>query len=126
MNIDDITSHDWTTDGERVAVHRSDVLVRIVYSLLFAAIVGLLDTLMAVIVVFQLLFSLVTESLPSARLQRFANALIAYYYQVFRYLTHNDSVIPFPFSDLPDPLEPTRAAYATPAEDEATGDAEHV
>jgi len=126
MNIDEISSHDWNTDGERVAVNRSDVLVRIVYSILFAAIVGLLDTLMAVIVVFQLIFSLATESLPSARLQQFANALIAYYYQVFRYLTHNDSVIPFPFSDLPEPLEPTRAAYAAPAADDDLDDAEHV
>lgn len=121
MKIDDLTSHDWNVGEERIEVSRTDVLIRLVYSIVFAAIVGLLDTLMAVIVVFQLLFSLITETLPSARLQRFANKLIAYYYQVFRYLTHNDSVIPFPFSDLPEPLEQTRAAYAVADDDDVEG-----
>lgn len=112
MDFEEITDQDWSGDGERVGVDRSDVLIRAVYSVVFALIVGVLDTLLAVIVVFQLLFSLITETLPSSRLQRFANALIAYYYQVFRYLTHNDSLVPFPFSDLPEPLEPSRPAYA--------------
>ncbi len=121
MHIDEITSHDWNPGEERVEVDRKDVLVRLVYSIVFAAIVGLLDTLMALIVVFQLLFSLITETLPSKRLQRFANSLIAYYYQVLRYVSHNDSVIPFPFSDLPAPLEATRPAYAVSDDDDPQG-----
>ena len=58
-------------------------------------------------------------AVPSTRLQAFANRIVAYFYQMLRYLTHNDSVIPFPFSDFPAPLEASRRPYAdqgTPAE----------
>jgi len=124
MQMDDITRHDWNAGEEADSVSRSDVIIRIVYSLLFAVILGLVETLLLVIVVFQLLFSLVTQSMPTHRLQTFANQLVAFYYQSLRYLTHNDSLIPFPFSDLPEPLEPTRAAYAAvPDEDEESPDA---
>jgi hypothetical protein len=107
-------------DERGESIDRTDVLIRALYSALFAVLLGVLDTLLGVIVVFQLVFSLVTETLPSPRLQRFANGVVAFYYQVLRYLTHNDSVIPFPFSDLPTPQEPTRAAYAPPSDE--TGD----
>jgi len=116
MDIDEIRNHDWNAGEGGEEVSRSDVVIRIVYSLVFVVVVGILDTLLAVIVVFQLLFSLVTQTLPTRRLQRFANSVVAFYYQVLRYLTHNDSVIPFPFSDLPEPLEPTRPAYAAERE----------
>lgn len=113
MDLDELRQHDWNPGEDGVAVSRSDVVIRIVYSIVLSLILWLLDTLLWVVVVFQLLFSLITRTLPSGRLQRFANAVVAYYYQVLRYLTHNDSVIPFPFSDLPEPLEPTRPAYAS-------------
>ena len=41
-----------------------------------------------------------------------------YYTQMLRYLTHNDSLVPFPFSDFPNPTEPGRPAYATRDEHE--------
>lgn len=112
MDIDDITQHDWNAGEESVSVSRSDVIIRIVYTLLFTVILGIVETLLGVIVIFQLLFSLITQSLPTTRLQTFANQLVTYYYQALRYMTHNDSLIPFPFSDIPEPLEPTRPAYA--------------
>lgn len=118
MDIDDITRHDWNAGEEAVSVSRSDVIIRIVYTLLFAVILGLVEALLTVIVVFQLLFSLITQSLPTARLQTFANQAVAFYYQALRYMTHNDSLIPFPFSDLPQPLEPTRPAYAPVPDDD--------
>jgi hypothetical protein len=116
MDLDELRQHDWNAGEDSIAVSRSDVVIRIVYSIVLGLILWLLDTLLWVVVVFQLVFSLITRTLPSARLQRFANAVAAYYYQVLRYLTHNDSVIPFPFSDLPEPLEPTRPAYASDPE----------
>lgn len=119
MAIDDITGHDWNAGEESARVSRSDVIIRIVYTLLFTVILGMVEALLGVIVVFQLLFSLITQTLPTARVQTFANQVVAYYYQALRYVTHNDSLIPFPFSDLPEPLEPTRPAYAAVPEEEA-------
>ncbi|MBW2229204.1 MAG: DUF4389 domain-containing protein [Deltaproteobacteria bacterium] len=111
MEMDEITGHDWAEGDAADEVARPDVVIRIVYSLLFAVVASILESLLFVIIAFQLLFSLITQKLPSPRLQSFANRLVAYFRQILRYLTHNDSVIPFPFSDLPDPLEPTNPAY---------------
>lgn len=97
---------------EAQLIDRFDVGLRIAYSLLFAAIASVLQSLTALIVTFQLAYSLITQSLPSKRVQGFANTLVSYIHQILRYLTHNDALIPFPFSDLPEPLEPTREAYA--------------
>jgi hypothetical protein len=35
---------------------------------------------------------------------------------MLRYLTHNDSLVPFPFSDFPTPAEPSHPAYARESE----------
>ena len=115
MGFDEITENDeWCDLGERPEVSRVDALIRALYSLLFALIISLLESVLLVIVAFQLLYSFATEKLPSPRVQAFANGIVAYFYQMLRYLTHNDSVIPFPFSDFPTPLEPGRLAYAPP------------
>jgi hypothetical protein len=98
-------------EGSEV-IDRFDVGIRIAYSLLFAAIMSALQSISALIVTFQLVYSLITQSVPSGRVQAFANGLVAYIYQILRYLTHNDALIPFPFSDFPEPLEPTKEAYA--------------
>ncbi len=93
-------------------IERFDVGIRIVYSLIFSMIVSMLQSITALIVLFQLVYSLITQTMPSERVQYFANRLVTYAYQILRYLTHNDSLIPFPFSDFPEPLEPSQAAYA--------------
>lgn len=119
MESEDSTGHQETLHAEEVAgeggaegeIARPDVVIRIVYSLLFGIVIGVLESLLLVIVAFQLIYSLVTQKLPSPRLQSFANGLVAYFRQILRYLTHNDSVIPFPFSDMPEPLEPTKPPY---------------
>jgi hypothetical protein len=116
MEIDEITGHDWTEGDDTDEVARPDVVIRIVYSVLFALVVSVLESVLFIIVAFQLIFSLITQKLPSPRLQNFANKLVAYFTQILRYLTHNDSVIPFPFSDLPEPVEPTQPAYDPAAE----------
>ncbi len=90
---------------------RVEVGLRIVYSLLFGLALSMMNSLLAVLVAFQLIYSLITERLPADRVQRFAHDLTAYYGQILRYLTHNDSRMPFPFSDFPEPSEPSRPAY---------------
>jgi hypothetical protein len=119
MALEELRQHDWNAGEATAEVGRADVVIRAIYTAFFALVLGVLDTLLAVIVVFQLLFSLVTQTLPSARLQTFANHVVAFYVQVLRYVTHNDSLIPFPFSDWPEPPEPTRPAYANVPDEDA-------
>ncbi len=115
MEFDEMGESNWSDHAELPEVSRGDVLIRALYSLLFALIISLLESALFAVVVFQLLYSLLTERLPSSRVQTFANGIVAYFYQMLRYLTHNDSVVPFPFSDFPTPLEPGRLAYAPPS-----------
>jgi len=116
LDPDEIPIHDEPGqddfDRDPRDVSRSDVVVRALYSVLFALIISVLQTVIIALVVFQLVYSLVTERLPSPRVQRFGNLITAYYGQMLRYLTHNDSLVPFPFSDFPNPTEPGRPAYA--------------
>lgn len=112
------TSDGGSSDGHGDApeLARSDVIVRMAYSLLFGLIISVLHSVILALVVFQLGYSLVSQKLPGPRVQHFGNSICAYYAQMLRYLTHNDSLVPFPFSDFPSPAEPGNAAYA-PYED---------
>jgi len=108
---------------EALGLDRSTIALRAVLSLLLALVLSVLNSLLAVVVIFQLVYSFVSQSLPSPRVQELGNNVTAYYYQVLRYITHNDSQIPFPFSDFPTPLEDGRPAYAAasgahPADDD--------
>lgn len=122
MNLDELAAleSEAGTDPESVDIDRSDVGVRIVYTLLFALILSVLESLIFAVVAYQLIYSLITQRIPGERVQAFANGTVAYFRQILRYVSHNDSVIPFPFSDFPEPLEPTRRAYAYSAADAAT------
>jgi len=107
-------------------VDRMEAVVRAVYSLLFTLAISLLNSVLFILVVFQLVYSLVTERVPNERVQAFGNSIVAYYYQMLRYLTHNDSLIPFPFSDFPAPVEPGRPAYAPARSTETIAEPEHA
>ena len=63
-------------------------------------------TVLGLIVIFELLFTLITRRPPGMRVRELANRITTYYYRLLRYLTYNESRAPFPFSDFPEPLEP--------------------
>jgi hypothetical protein len=120
MAYEDDPTHEWSSDEptpetDEDALERPDIVLRAVYSVLFVLAISVLESLLAVVVVFQLVYSLVTRQMPSERVQAFANGITAYFYQILRYVTHNDSLLPFPFSDFPTPQQPTYPAYAPPA-----------
>lgn len=92
-------------DGE---IPRSETLHRIGLTVLFAVVAGALRTVLSLIVVFELLFALITRRPPGLRVRLLANRITTYYYRVLRYLTYSESRVPFPFSDFPEPLEPDR------------------
>ena len=86
-------------------VDRADTGIRIALTLLFVLIAAMIESVLSVIVVFELLFTLVTKQAPSPRVRELANRIVAYYYRIGRYLTYNESRLPFPFTDFPRALE---------------------
>ena len=115
MDGEELEIGDPRDDDEASELDRGTIALRAVFSLLLALVLSVLNSLLAVVVIFQLVYSFVSRSIPSPRVQELGNNVTAYYYQALRYLTHNDSQTPFPFSDFPTPLEVGRSAYAPAA-----------
>lgn len=97
-------------DGEE-EIERSDTLIRIVLSLLFVLILGVVEMVLGVLVAFSLLYTLLTRNVPGAPVRAFSNRVVAYAYRIYRYLVYNEPEVPFPFSEFPDVVEPTRWSY---------------
>ncbi len=100
-------------ETERTEIERTDTGLRILYSLFFWLIAGVLRAVLGLLIVFDLLYTLVTGQLPPERVRQLGNRIIAYFYRVGRYLTYNESALPFPFSEFPAEIE---APCATDAE----------
>ena len=92
-------------ENERTEIERKDTGLRILYSLLFWLIASVLETVLGLLVVFGLLYTLVTEQLPPDRVREFGNRIVAYFYRIGRYLTYNESALPFPFTEFPPELD---------------------
>ena len=79
--------------------------LRILATLFFGIVVwAILETIICLIVIFQIVYTLITES-PNTTLISFSNRVVSYVYKVFRYLTFNEDRMPFPFSRFPDEME---------------------
>lgn len=74
--------------------------LRLVFMLLFAAIIQLAGIIMWVVVGLQFLFSLITGQ-SNVNLRGFGFSLSTYIYQILSFLTYNSEEKPFPFSDWP-------------------------
>ena len=74
---------------------------RILFTILFILVVRVVETALAVIILFDLGFTLITQRTPSDRVVRFANRVVRYTFQIGQYLTYNRTNPPFPFDDLP-------------------------
>ena len=92
-------------EGEEIS--RRETGIRILLSLLFALVWSVVEMVLLALVVFELAFALITERAPGDRIRGFANRVVSYAYRIFRYLTYNDEVVPFPFSDWPSEIEPS-------------------
>ncbi len=99
-------------ENERTEIERKDTGLRFLYSLLFWLIARVLETLLGLLVVFDLLYTLVTKQLPPERVREFGNRIVAYFYRIGRYLTYNESALPFPFTEFPPELHPPCAVDA--------------
>ncbi len=81
---------------------RTETGLRVLYSLVFAAILHIVVAMLTVLVTIQVVYSLITRKRPHIRLGDFGAGLSRYCTNVFGYLTHNEDRPPFPFDDLPD------------------------
>lgn len=93
---------------DATVIDRSTTGKRILFTILFAIVVRLLEVVLAFVVLFELVYSLITKRSPHARVIRFANSLLCYAYDVGEYVTCNKDQPPFPFDELPDELESMR------------------
>jgi len=110
-------------DAARASEHeidRKDTGIRILLTILFVLIVGLVESVLGLIVLFALLWALITKQPPAVGVRALANRIITYYYRIGRYLTYNESLAPFPFSDFPEALEESSWA-PEPRESESLG-----
>ena len=101
-------------------IDRKDTGIRILLTILFVLIVGVVESVLGLIILFALLWALITKQPPAVGVRAFANRIIAYYYRIGRYLTYNESLAPFPFSDFPEALEESSWA-PEPRESESLG-----
>jgi hypothetical protein len=86
-------------------VSRTQILIRLLFTVLYLVVFGIVHALINLATVFQYILLLITLS-PSEPVRRVSNQLAVYGYRVMRYLTLNDNQRPFPFSDFPQEMEP--------------------
>jgi hypothetical protein len=98
--------HAGTGEVAQDEIERAQTGLRIALTVLFVLIGTVIESAIAVIVVFELAVTLATRRPPSRRVRELANRIISYYYRIGRYLTYNASRPPFPFSDFPEAVEP--------------------
>jgi len=87
------------------SLSRTKILIRLLYSILFLAVLSIVNFLIQLATVFQYIMLLITLN-PSEPVRRVSNQLAVYGYRVMRYLTLNDNTRPFPFTEFPPEMEP--------------------
>ena len=85
---------------------RGKIFVRLLYTLLFVVIWGVVKTIIFFTTLFQFACLFVTLK-PSEPVRLFANRVVTYAYLLWRYVTFNLNERPFPFAEFPTPLEPS-------------------
>lgn len=97
---------------EPTLIDRGATGKRILFTIFFALVIRLLEAVLAFVVLFELVYSLITRRPPSARVTRFAHRMLRYGFDVGQYVTCNKNELPFPFDDLPNGIEPINASSA--------------
>jgi len=92
--------------GQSPVISGKQIFIRLLYTILFLIIQGIVITIVQVLFVFQFIYLFSTREVNES-VRQFTNRLSAYGYRVFRYITLNENQRPFPFNDLPQELEPS-------------------
>ena len=83
---------------------RGAIGLRLLYTILYLIVFEILKLVIQVTVLFQYVYLLITRSY-SVPLVNFSNKAATYAYKVMRFVTLNENVRPFPFSDFPPEME---------------------
>jgi len=86
------------------AVSRTQIAIRLFYTILFFIVFSLLHCLIQLATVFQYILLFINRN-TNEPVRRFANQVATYAYYVMRYLTLNDNERPYPFTDFPADLK---------------------
>ena len=105
-------SDDFHPGNELTLIDRSTTCKRILFTIFFFFVIRLLEVVLAFIVLFELVYSLITQRPPNPRVPRFAHRILRYGFDVGQYVTFNKNELPFPFDDLPNGIEPINAGSA--------------
>ncbi len=90
---------DESTSGE--LIDRVETGIRALLTLLFFMIARVAEAVLGVVVLFGLLYTLVTQQEPNPAVRRFSQRVLDYLVEIVRYLTYNDDEAPFPFREFP-------------------------
>jgi hypothetical protein len=82
-------------------IERRETAIRALYTLLFVLVIHAIEVVLGLVVLFALVFALVTRSEPPSEVRDFADRVIRYTVQVLGYVTWNRDAPPFPFDSLP-------------------------
>ena len=87
------------------SVSRKQIFIRLLYTILFLFILGIVELIVQIVVLFQFIYFFITQK-PNVPVRQFSNKISTYAYRIFRYITLNESKRPFPFPDFPLEMEP--------------------
>lgn len=93
-------------------IERSETGIRVLYTILFLLVIHAIEVVLGVVVLFGLVFALVTRSAPPSQVREFADRVIRYAVEVLGFLAYNREAAPFPFDDFP----PARGQDTTPTQ----------
>lgn len=91
-------------DQAQTPLSRGQIATRLLITVLFLPINGIVNATIVLTTLFQYVYLLVTLQ-PSEPVRVFANKVIGYGYHVWRFISLNDNRRPFPFTELPGELE---------------------
>ncbi len=85
-------------------IPRGKIGIRLIFTLICLVILSLMHFLIQMITLIQYLILLITKGY-SEPLRSFSNKAAVYVYRLIRYITLNEDVRPFPFTDFPREIE---------------------
>lgn len=95
--------------------------LRLVFMLLFAAVLQLASLVMWILVAVQFVFSLITGE-DNQHLRRFGHSLSTYIYDVLKFLCYSSEEKPFPFADWPADSDKSAEEVAQPVQSKGLTD----
>ena len=92
------------TEKKQSVVSGKQIGIRLLYTILFLVILGIVIVMVKIAVIFQFIYFFTTQK-PNESVRQFSNKISTYGYRIFRYITLNENQRPFPFTDLPPEME---------------------